>query len=311
MSTIASPRESSVNGRRIPSFTTPTSSSRPSLDIQAPRSTESSPNRGATPTNPQHPRRNRAALREYYNLKKAQEDNNGNNIKIDDAASEISISVLSNNDFSNVQESEMDTEGFDAEKFVKDVLETQGLGQLMKTYHRVLTDIRALDAEKKALVYDNYSKLIAATETIRKMRVNMDPLNPMASTLDPAIASVYERANGIKMQFRDSMTESQRIKAQMSAEEKAKVEKRDKLREMAKKALNTPERLRQLVAIGKIEEARNEWEPVLRLLEKWKEQGVGGDDVQDCIDDGEAALKGELPNGKSWVNLRENTGSTS
>lgn len=30
-------------------------------------------------------------------------------------------------------------------------------------------EIRGLDGERKALVYDNYSKLIAATETIRKV----------------------------------------------------------------------------------------------------------------------------------------------
>lgn len=163
MSTIASPRDSSVNGRRIQAYTTPTPSARQSLDIQAPRSTESSPNRGATPTSLQHPRKNRAALREYYNLKKAQDES----AKNDDAASEVSAS--SHNDYSDVQESEMDAEGFDAEKYVKGILETQTLAQLLKTYHGVLSDIRALDAEKKALVYDNYSKLIAATETIRKV----------------------------------------------------------------------------------------------------------------------------------------------
>lgn len=138
------------------------------------------------------------------------------------------------------------------------------------------------------------------------MRENMEPLDPMASTLDPAIASIYERANGIKMQFRESMTESQRARAQMSAEEKAQAEKKDRLRKLAKKALDTPERLRQLVAAGKVEEAKKEWEPVLRLLETWKEQGIGGEDVQDCIDDGEAALRGEPSGDKSWVNLREN-----
>jgi len=30
-------------------------------------------------------------------------------------------------------------------------------------------DIRNLDGERKSLVYDNYNKLIAATETIRKV----------------------------------------------------------------------------------------------------------------------------------------------
>lgn len=31
------------------------------------------------------------------------------------------------------------------------------------------TEIKGLDGERKALVYDNYSKLIAATETIGKV----------------------------------------------------------------------------------------------------------------------------------------------
>lgn len=31
-------------------------------------------------------------------------------------------------------------------------------------------EIRGLDGERKALVYDNYSKLITATDTIRKVR---------------------------------------------------------------------------------------------------------------------------------------------
>lgn len=30
-------------------------------------------------------------------------------------------------------------------------------------------EIKGLDGERKALVYDNYSKLIAATDTIRKV----------------------------------------------------------------------------------------------------------------------------------------------
>jgi hypothetical protein len=35
-------------------------------------------------------------------------------------------------------------------------------------------DIRNLDGERKSLVYDNYNKLIAATETIRKVLFTMD-----------------------------------------------------------------------------------------------------------------------------------------
>ncbi len=124
MSTIASPRESSVTGRKLPTIATPTSSSRPSIDSPSNvRSADASPNRNVPP--PQ-PRRNRAALREYYNLKKEE--------KADDAGSEYSI-----NDQSDVRESEMDREGFDGEAFIKNVLETQSLEELLKTYNQVLT----------------------------------------------------------------------------------------------------------------------------------------------------------------------------
>ncbi|KAF7918769.1 uncharacterized protein EAE98_009547 [Botrytis deweyae] len=289
MSTIAQPRESSVNGRRVPLLTTPTSSTRPSLDHS--RSAEPSPNRGSSVA---IPRRNRAALREYYNLRKGQD------APTDDAASEVSSIHFD----SEVQESEMDKDGFDGEKYVKEVLEKQTLGELLRTYNGVLTDIRALDAEKKALVYDNYSKLITATETIRKMRTNMDPLNPMASTLDPAIASIYERAEKIKVELKEGIPESQRRLMEMGAEERAAFQKKQNMKKLVLQVLETPEKLRSLVTGGNEDEARLEWEKVLTLLRRWKERGVGGSDVQACIEDGEAALRGEPPNEKSWVNIR-------
>jgi len=285
MSTIATPRDGSVNGRRIPSLVTPTSSSRPSLEN--PRSLESSPNRGPPSA---LPRRNRAALREYYNLKKTQET------PIDDGLSEAS----SIHGDSEVAESEMDKEGFNASKYIKYVLETQTLGELLRTYNGVLTDIRALDAEKKALVYDNYSKLIAATETIRKMRANMDPLNPMASTLDPAIASIYERAEKIKGELKEGIPESKRREMEMSEEERAALQKKRKTRAVVARVLETPEKLRKLVAERREEDAKAEWKNTLKLLERWKERGIGGEDVQACIDDGEAALRGEPPHENSW-----------
>jgi vacuolar protein sorting-associated protein 51 len=126
----------------------------------------------------------------------------------------------------------------------------------------------------------------------------------MATTLSPAIAEIYERADSLKAELRGSMTPAQRSEAEMGAEEKSKAVKLARSRELARRVLGVPERLRQLVAQGKMDEARTEWEAPLRLLERWREEGKGGEDVQDCIDDGEAALRGEPPGEKSWVNVR-------
>lgn len=55
------------------------------------------------------------------------------------------------------------------------VLKEKTLAELLVTYGGVLREIGALEAEKKALVYDNYSKLISATEMIGRLRGGMDP----------------------------------------------------------------------------------------------------------------------------------------
>lgn len=142
MSTIASPRDTL---RRLPSGT-PTSSGRPSLDI----SRVSSPVNSQPPTQPpgQQPKRsNRAALREYYNLRAPR-------IEVPD---------------SEVPGSDLDREDFDSDEYVNKVVAESSLEELLRLYTRVVGEVRALDAEKKALVYDNYSKLITTTETIRKV----------------------------------------------------------------------------------------------------------------------------------------------
>ncbi|KAI1353767.1 Vps51/Vps67-domain-containing protein [Xylaria sp. FL0043] len=289
MSTIASPREP----RRINSLTTPTSSTRPSLDSA--RSPVSSPNPNGSLSAPNaNPRRNRAALREYYNIKKGAGTATPPQVEVTDAAG-----GTGHHEHSEVPPSEMDKEGFNADAFVKKALAENGMQDLLRLYTRVLGETRALDAEKKALVYDNYSKLIAATETIRKMRTNMDPLNPMASTLDPAIGKIYNQASEIRDSLRKSVPEPTEAS---KAEDEAR-QRRLRTRQLAIEVLDTPDKLRGLVAEGRLEDAREAWKKPRKLLLVWKEQGIGGSDVDECIADGDAAIRGE-PSKGNWRESR-------
>lgn len=119
------------------------------------------------------------------------------------------------------------------------------------------------------------------------MRSNMDPLNPMASTLNPAITQIYNQANSIRETLRES------VPAPDSEEgKKREVQARQqRTRELAAQVLATPERLRSLVDEGKLEDAKREWEMPRRLLQTWKEKGIGGADVQKCLDAGDAVFK--------------------
>ncbi len=296
MSTIASPRDPSAPlARRINSSShlakspTPTSSSRPSLDLSHSAADSPTPNAAsAPPAGPPSKRANRAALREYYNLKKAAAGAAPETptLEVTDPLGDSSSAA---SQYSEIPPSELDAAGFDADAYVARALAGSSLSELLRTYARVLGEIRALDAEKKALVYDNYSKLISATETIRKMRSNMDPLNPMARTLDPAIASIYEQASGLREEMRKAIS----APGTNGSDDQDPGHRRRRTRELAVQVLQVPGRLRELVKEGNAEEARREWELPRRLLLKWKEQGVGGADVNALIEEGDAVLRGE------------------
>ncbi|PHH63428.1 hypothetical protein CDD80_1218 [Ophiocordyceps camponoti-rufipedis] len=118
------------------------------------------------------------------------------------------------------------------------------------------------------------------------MRASMDPLKPLASTLDPVIAQIYSQASSMRETLRQSMPapDSEEAKAR---EARAR---RRKTRQLAAEVLATPQRLRHLVQQGRQDEARKQWELPRRLLISWREKGVGGDDVQSCIDEGDAVF---------------------
>ena len=151
MSTIASPRETpTIPLRRLPS-STPTSSGRPSLETT--RSGITSPEQASSAILPPvlppstSKRSNRVALREFYKLR----------------VPRIAIGG------SEIPASDLDDPDFNADDYVARVVDKSGLEDVLRLYTQVVGELRALDAEKKALVYDNYSKLITATETIRKV----------------------------------------------------------------------------------------------------------------------------------------------
>ena len=119
----------------------------------------------------------------------------------------------------------------------------------------------------------------------------MDPLNPMASTLDPAIAKIYGQAASIREAIRKSS--EQGSTGGRGAKDADLAARQRRTRRLAIAVLETPDRLRNLVRDGRLEDARKEWEMPRRLLLQWKKDGVGGDDVDACIREGDAVLEGE------------------
>ena len=76
---------------------------------------------------------------------------------------------------------ELDKEDFDGKDYIDKIVRERNLSALIMMendlvqgrypffWMLMIKDIRNLEGERKSLVYDNYNKLIAATETIRKV----------------------------------------------------------------------------------------------------------------------------------------------
>ncbi|KAK4179377.1 Vps51/Vps67-domain-containing protein [Triangularia setosa] len=274
MSTIATPRDGLP--RRVPSsqaLYTPSSSARPSLDV-APSSSSlpSSPNLSLPSSANPPTKRNRAALREYYNLRKQPLPS--------------IITPPSQDDLPpppTTPASILDSPSFSPHSYLSTLLESSSLSELLTTYTRLLSEIRALDAEKKALVYDNYSKLITATETIRKMRTTMDPLNPMAGTLDLVVAKVYDMASDLRREMRDHCD----TRGEPTRE---KGDKRENTKRLVREVYRGMERMRGFIQQGDKAQAEKEWELPRRLLVRWREMGAGAEEVEGLLREGDQIL---------------------
>ncbi|KAH0543324.1 hypothetical protein FGG08_002387 [Glutinoglossum americanum] len=289
MSTISSPR---------PSIATPSSSRRASLD----NSQANSPSRPPLKSLHQPRRGNRAALRDYYGL------------KANDSAPAVVQTVVA-----AVEESEMDREGFSVEEYLERVMEKEGLEGMLSVEGGLVNEIRGLDGERKALVYDNYSKLIAATDTIRKvspspppqspqttptntlprqMRTNMDPLTPTTSTLPPALSHIAETASTLATTLQERTPPSpfsprhptiNPILHPATTTVSNDGKRREEVRTV-KWVLDAPRRVRVLVGEGRREEAEREWGAVRVVLEGW--EGVRG--VEGLRREGEEALRDSI-----------------
>ena len=211
------------------------------------------------------PRRNRSALRQFYGL------GQGSSLPEESPGKKQVEEKLS----------EIDSEGFDAATYVQKFIAEAELKELLKRENELVNglfplyfpqprltnelgwiEIRGFDGERKALVYDNYSKLITATDTIRKMRANMEPLAPTTSTLGPAISHIAQVSASLVENIPPSP-----VTPNIPASNKRK-------KDAVVWALACPGRIEELVKTGRRDEAERVFGVLEGMLGKWK--GVKG-----------------------------------
>ncbi|OAL35824.1 hypothetical protein AYO20_04974 [Fonsecaea nubica] len=302
MATIAPSRSDSpantiqrITSPSIPSpGGTPSSSVRPSIDLARNNASSPSPSLQQTATLAAPPsstqRRNRAALRDYYNLKSKAASQERRDVSrsasITSATSDSTIATTSTAipETTSSLTAHLDDPSFDAETFVSDLLKTASLRDILKTESALVSEIRTLDGERKALVYDNYSKLIKAVGTIAEMQKGMhkDKEHDMranvlarqkgeqSSGLDD-VALLGEKLDVLLKVVKDispSVPDGERT-TQITEARRKRTQ-----RDIVRWALDGPTRLQQMIDREESEEAEREYVAITDVLDTWN--GVGG-----------------------------------
>ena len=283
MTTITSPRSPQLKSPT--SSTTPSTRSSLSIDRPNPR----------IQTGTGNSRRNRSALRDYYNLSTATPSTNvvpatpqTNHTAVPDTSSAV-----------------YDSPDFNATEYVSSLLRDDGLAKIMRTEAELLSDIRGLDGEKKALVYDNYSKLIDATETIGRVREMLEvealtgekkkEMDVVKKIMEPEekgevdgkgkLDELVGRVIEIASQGHVNVAEADSSQKQRS-DSGSKGDKHNQQKATVRWVLGTPRRIEQALNDGDRDRAEKNWNEVKPLLDKWK--GVKG--TQDLVTKCESLL---------------------
>ncbi|KAF0734677.1 hypothetical protein AaE_009128, partial [Aphanomyces astaci] len=83
---------------------------------------------------------------------------------------------LSDKDETVSQSKNINAPGFLVDDYVKDMLESMGMDELLRRDDQMIKEIKELDTNMQMLVYENYNKFISATDTIRKMKTNVESM---------------------------------------------------------------------------------------------------------------------------------------
>lgn len=226
----------------------------------------------------------RNALREFYKLQQPAADPDSSLIAssvISSARTSISdiTSVVGEEDFEAEErrlEAKFEAGSFDAEEIARDILSSRGSGSrvlkdLLKKENSLLQSIRVLQSEQKALVYNNYSRLIAVSETLAKMKDGN--LDKKTDEISIVIGDEQETAQPIEKTRAKLPGLIQEISTASRDLKMDGVGDKVGAKQVAQWLLNTPKEVEQLEG----QERDKRIDESLKVLELWMERSrVGG-----------------------------------
>ena len=105
----------------------------------------------------------------------------------------------------------IDRSDFDADAHVRDMLEKQKLPELLEQDDSLCRDIKGLSGDMQTLVYENYSKFIAATDTIRDMKRNVGAMEDEMKSLNTTMAEIDGMSGAVNASLADKRSKIDKL----------------------------------------------------------------------------------------------------
>ncbi|KAK3282785.1 hypothetical protein CYMTET_9486, partial [Cymbomonas tetramitiformis] len=93
--------------------------------------------------------------------------------------------------------SSIDSAAFDVNHFMNSLVRGTRLDGLQSKYSEMVQEIKSLDSDMQMLVYENYSKFITATDTIRRMKTNVEGMGERMEQLLTTVNGISSKSDEV------------------------------------------------------------------------------------------------------------------
>jgi len=152
--------------------------------------------------------------------------------------------------------SDIDAVGFDHNEYVRKKFATCEVHDLMKEDTKLIHDIKTLDSDMQMLVYENYNKFISATETIKRMKTNVEAMD--------------EDMTAVTSKMKSIITTTTRLDSTLT-DKRSKIDKLARIRRLLTRLeflSELPERLESMIEQGMYKQAIQLYNKTISVLTK-------------------------------------------
>lgn len=165
---------------------------------------------------------------------------------------------------------DINSSSFDPDMFVSRLVTEASLSQLMAQEGEIVRQIQSLDSDMQTLVYENYNKFIAATETIRKMRVDFRSMEEEMSQLAASMTNITSFSAEISERLRTRRTSVARLSLSAATLQKLQF------------VLELPEKLKESISLGRAGQAVEDWGRAELALARYRDMPSFAGIQEDC-----------------------------